>query len=170
MNKKGALLSIIFIDYDKTLELVRDSIPDEFEFISIASNTISLARRINFAIRMSSGQYVCMVDRGDLLNADFFDEVRLGIASNRDAIVFDTVDSNGVITKYTTSYKRFNLGDDLPTLPLQYFHPAKRRIINSIMITEDTAKDPFVFYSKKLTNVAFNEYRIDKVLMRHDAV
>jgi hypothetical protein len=103
---------------------------------------------------------------------DFIKTVTDKIRSSRsDAIVFDSMDSNGVTRSYTAAVSTGALDKARFMHPIQYFHPVKKRIVKSVMFNDiDENRDIFAFYSKKITNSVFGESVIHDTLIKHDIV
>lgn len=165
-----SLLTLVFIGGHRQLELMKDEIPPEVEYILLDSNKITDLNKINYCISMANGMYISILKPDDIMLSDFIPEVINGIGSNRDVVLFDTIDTEGVIYSYTSLPKRYNLTSEEPVLPLQYFHAVKRRIVLNTRFYEDKDRDPYGFYSKKVTNMSFNEYNIRKPILKHDNI
>lgn len=165
-----SLLTLVFVGVHRQFELMKDEIPPEVEYILLDSNKISDLNKINYCISMANGMYISILKPNDIMLTDFIPEVLNGIGSKRDVILFDTVDTDGNTCSYTSLPKRYNLHAEEPVLPLQYFHVAKRRIVLNTRFYESKDRDPYAFYSKKVTNIAFNEYNIRKPILKHDNI
>lgn len=164
-------LSILFIDNEKEHNKALLYRQPQVELISLSTTeSISLEDKMNYAIAMSKGEYVCCVLEGDILLVDFIDEVMRAIGSKREAILFNSIDKDGEVRHYTTITQRYNLEGDGLVMPMQYFHPVKRRILRNIMFVESNGRDTFRFYSKKISQNVFSEFNIKKELIRHDPI
>lgn len=165
------VLSVLFIDNDTEYKKLLSEEELTVELISISSTeSISTEDKMNYAIAMSKGEYVCCVLKDDILLAGFLDEVMMGIGSKRDAILFGSFDSGGESRQYSTITRRYNLEGDGLVMPMQYFHPVKRRILRHIMFVPEEDRNTYKFYSKKISQNVFSEYNIKKELIRHDPV
>jgi len=165
-------LSLLFIDHHDEYERVIKEVPPEVECISLASvNFIKDVDKLNYAIRMANGKYVCLFRSGDVLINDFVNEVLKHTGTKKDVILFESVDSNGIITTYTTSLRTGNYLNTENISLIQYFHPVLRTLVNNVMFNDiDKNRDIYAMYSKKVNSLIFNYANTKKILLKHDTV
>lgn len=164
------VLSIIFIENQQQYNIALLEDNPLVELISLSSNSLEDISLMNYGIRMATGEYLCLVLEGDKLSSDFIENVINACGGRRDAIVFESINSDGVTTKYTSMAKKFNFAADGDTQPIQYFHPVKRRLIKNVMFVKQVNRDHMAFYSKELTKLVFSEVQIKKKLITSDRV
>jgi glycosyltransferase involved in cell wall biosynthesis len=123
---------------------------------------------INMGILNSTGDYIAILRNGDVPLPEFVDKIKEGIGSNRDIVVFNTINSNGDITKYSSLPKRTTFEKEISLKPQQYFHVYKSRLMKMVMFRKDDRVDPFVLFSKKIATIAFTEQNINETLLLRD--
>jgi len=143
---------------------------DLVELLCVANEDWNDFYILNNIIRNAKGKYVCVITKNEKVLDNFLDEVMNAIGADKDVIVYNTVDSKGDVTKYTSLIKGFKNFEkqENDIMGLQYFHIVKKRIANMVIFRDDHPLGAYGFYSKKVQSLCFTESLIRKELIMRD--
>ena len=164
-------LSILFVNNDREYRKALMESNELVELISLNANEhLTEEEILNNLVSMAHGDYVSIIRSCDTLINGFTESILSALGSRRDCIIFQSVDGNGHITKYTSITKKYNLSPDNPIKHIQYFHAIKRRLIKGVMFYTYKDQDLFEFFSRRMANTVFSEKNINEVLIQHDNI